>query len=79
MLDVHTAPPSAQALVPYGLSHQVRLAPAFTQAPPDLTYCPHQQQTLAGGRPLAAQPELLRAYTVTWGTTANDNKTDDGG
>lgn len=77
MLD--TAPRAVPALVPYGLSHQVRLNPAFVQEPPDLTYCPRQQQTLADGQPLAAQPELLRAYTVTWGTTANDNKTDDNG
>ncbi|MFD0685496.1 hypothetical protein [Actinomadura fibrosa] len=71
-----TQPP---ALRPYGLRFAQRLSAAVTQTPPDLTYCPRRQQTLAGGSPLAAQPGLLRAYSVTWGTTDRDNKTDDNG
>ncbi|MDL4774241.1 MULTISPECIES: hypothetical protein [Thermomonosporaceae] len=66
-------------MTPYGLIHQQSLDPAFTTPPPNLTYCPVRQQTLANGVPLAAQPDLLQAYSVTWGTTDKDNKTDAGG
>jgi hypothetical protein len=31
---------------------------------------------MVGGGPLVSQPDLLIQYTVTWGTTNRDNKTD---
>lgn len=66
---------------PYGLRHQVMLPPAFTGPIPGITYDPALQQnvTVGNGLPLADQPALLRSYSVTWGTTNRDNKTDDGG
>lgn len=47
-------------MTPYGLIHQQSLDPAFTTPPPNLTYCPVRQQTLANGVPLAAQPTCCR-------------------
>ncbi|MFC6883396.1 hypothetical protein [Actinomadura yumaensis] len=73
------ATPSAErGMRPYGLTHQTRLNAAYT-APPPFAYCPARQQSIADGIPIALQPALLRAYSVTWGTTDKDNKTDDGG
>ncbi|MFD0857210.1 hypothetical protein ACFQ07_33715 [Actinomadura adrarensis] len=66
-------------MVPYGLRHQVRLDEAYTAPISGIVYDPNRQLSTVGGRPLVEQPALLRQYTVTWGTTANDNKTDDGG
>lgn len=66
-------------MTPYGLTHQVRLPELFTSNPPGVTYDPAAQLNLVNGRPLAAQPQILQMWTVTWGTTGNDNKTDDGG
>lgn len=63
---------------PYGLRHQVQLRPVFTQPPP-VRYDPARQLNMLGTLPLVHQPELMARFTVTWGTTANDNKTDDGG
>jgi hypothetical protein len=64
---------------PFGLTHQVRLNPEYTTPIPGIVYDPSRQLSTVGGRPLSEQPELIRQYTVTWGTTGNDNKTDDGG
>lgn len=64
---------------PYGLSHQVQLNETYTTPISGIVYDPSRQLSTIGGRPLVEQPTLLRQYTVTWGTTANDNKTDDGG
>ncbi|MUN41693.1 hypothetical protein [Actinomadura litoris] len=72
------APAAGPALSPYGLRCAQRL-PAHITLAPDLAYCPHRQQTLAGGRPLAERPDLLAARSVTWGTTDRDNKTDNNG
>ncbi|GAA2422691.1 hypothetical protein GCM10010191_38140 [Actinomadura vinacea] len=66
-------------MVPYGLRHQVHLDGAYTASIPGIVYDPHRQLSTVGGRPLVEQPALMRQYTVTWGTTHNDNKTDDGG
>jgi len=66
-------------MVPYGLTHQVRLDPAYTAPIAGIVYDPNRQLSTVGGRPLAEQPDLIRQYSVTWGTTGNDNKTDDGG
>lgn len=66
-------------MVPYGLTHQVSLPEVFTTDPPGVTYDPTAQLSLVNGRPLAAQPLILKAWTTTWGTTNKDNKTDDAG
>jgi hypothetical protein len=66
-------------MVPYGLRHQVRLDGAYTTPIPEIAYDPRRQLSTVGGRPLVEQPALMRQYTVTWGTTDRDNKTDDGG
>lgn len=64
---------------PYGLRHQVRLPEAFTAEPAGVVYDPARQLNTVNGQPLVEQPNLLPQMTVTWGTTGNDNKTDDGG
>lgn len=68
-------------LEPYGLTHQVQLAGNFTCPPElaDVTYDDQRQLSVIDGVPLADRDDLLITCTVTWGTTGNDNKTDDGG
>jgi hypothetical protein len=66
-------------MVPYGLRHQVRLDGAYTAPITGIVYDPRRQLSTVSGKPLVEQPALMQQYTVTWGTTANDNKTDDGG
>ncbi len=66
-------------MAPYGLTHQVYLDPAYTAPIPGIVYDPQRQLSTVGGNPLVEQPDLMRQFTVTWGTTDRDNKTDNGG
>ena len=66
-------------MTPYGLTHQVRLPDVFTSDPPGVTYDPQRQLSLVNGVPLVEQPDIIRMWTTTWGTTNRDNKTDDDG
>jgi hypothetical protein len=57
----------------------LRLPDAFTTDPPGVVYDPAAQLNIVNGRTLVAQPEILNAWTTTWGTTDRDNKTDESG
>lgn len=77
-MPMPTAPVAESEFRPYGLRNQVGLRPAVTAIPP-VVFDPDRQVNLHQGVPLADQRDLMIQFTVTWGTTHRDNKTDDNG
>lgn len=64
-------------MIPYGLTHEIRLPDTFTRDAPGASYDRRRQLSVIGGRPMVEQPGLLNTWTTTWGTANQDNQTDE--